>query len=313
MARIVARRLLLAIPTLLVVTFLVFVLVDLAPGDAAEFLAGDQPTAERITEIRKELRLNDPVLVRYVRWAGKAVQGDLGRSLFTDQKVGTMLKDRLSVTASLAGLAALFTIVVGTIGGILAALRPRSWLDRAITWFAAAATAAPPFWLGLVLVLFVSLKLGWLPAVQYVGLNDGLWEWLRHLILPAVALGTLPAAELTLQLKASLIEVLGGDYVLAARAKGMTTRNLIGKHAMKNAAIPVVTVLGQRIAQLLGGAVTIEFVFNLPGIGRLARDGAINRDIPTLLGVVVMTTLFVLAINVLVDISYGYFNPKVRT
>jgi peptide/nickel transport system permease protein len=170
----------------------------------------------------------------------------------------------------------------------------------------------PPFWLALVLIVYFAINRHWFPAVGYVGLHQGFVEWLTRLVLPATALAALPAAELALQLRGSLVEVLGRDYIMAVRAKGLTSLGIIGKHGLKNAAIPVVTVLGFRVAQLLGGTVTIELVFNINGIGRLAINSTLNHDIPVLLGLVVVTTLVVLAINVLVDISYGYFNPKVR-
>jgi len=313
MARLVARRVAWAIPLLLIVTFLVFVLVDRAPGDPAFKLAGDNPTPERVAEIRAQLNLDDPLLVRYGRWVENAVTGDLGSSIFSGQSVGRLIVDRLAVTASLAFVALIITLVVSFIGGILAALWPGRWPDRVITWLASILVALPPFWLAMVLVLYFAINRSWFPAIGYTGLVDDPWEWLHHLILPAIALAALPAAELTLQLKGSLMEELGKDYILANRAKGLSKRAIVCKHALKNAAIPVVTVLGHRIAQLLGGAVIIEAVFVLPGLGTLAVQSSLNRDVPVLLGIVVMSTIFVIFVNVIVDISYGYFNPKVRT
>lgn len=315
MLQTVLRRVLLAVPILLFVTFLVFLIVDLAPGDAAQHLAGDNPTPEAIEAVRQELHLDDPVFVRYGRWVGDAVRGDLGESLRLRRPVWPDVRDRLSVTASLAGLAIAFSIAIALVGGVLAALRPRSWLDRGITWLAAVSIAAPSFWIALLLVKYVAVerKLFGLPALNYVGLDKGFGEWFRHLVLPATALAIVSSAGLAMQLKAALIEVLGGNFVLAARAKGMSTLNIIGKHGLKNAAIPVVTVLGQRIGFLLGGAVTVELLCNLPGLGLYARDAAFVRDIPALLGVVVVSTTVVLLVNMFVDISYGYFNPKVRS
>jgi peptide/nickel transport system permease protein len=311
--RLIAKRLAFAVPTLLFVTFLVFALVNFAPGDAAVELAGENPTPERIQQIREDLRLDDPLLVRYGRWLGDAVTGDFGTSVTSRQEVSELITTRLAVTASLAAIALVLMIVLAIFFGILGALWPGRWIDRLITWVAALAIAAPPFWIGLVLVLLFAVDRSWFPAIGYTGLDGGVSEWLRHLILPAIALAALPAAELALQLKGALTEELGRDYLLAVRAKGMTARSIVGKHALKNAAIPVVTVLGHRIAQLLGGAVTIEAVFVLPGLGSLAVASTINRDIPVLLSIVVISTLFVIVVNLLVDISYGYFNPKVRT
>jgi peptide/nickel transport system permease protein len=309
----IAKRLAFAVPTLLFVTFLVFALVNFAPGDAAVELAGENPTPERIQQIRDDLHLEDPLLVRYGNWLSDAVHGDFGTSVTSRQDVSSLIANRLEVTASLAAIALVMMIALALVFGILGALWPGGWIDRLITWVAALAIAAPPFWIGLVLVLLFAVNRSWFPAIGYTPLDEGISEWLRHLMLPAIALAALPAAELALQLKGALTEELGRDYLLAVRAKGMTSRSIVGKHALKNAAIPVVTVLGHRIAQLLGGAVTIEAVFVLPGLGSLAVASTINRDIPVLLSIVVISTLFVIIVNLLVDISYGYFNPKVRT
>jgi peptide/nickel transport system permease protein len=306
MLRLVVRRVLIGVPLLLFVSFSVFVLIDLAPGDPAASLAGENATAEQIAAVRQNLHLDDSIVARYVRWLGGAIHGDLGTSLQSGQSVSSLIADKLSVTASIVGMSLLFVLVLALIGGVVGAVRPRGLADRAVTVVASIATAIPPFWLALVLIVYFAINRSWFPAVESVV------EWLKHLVLPAVALAAVPAAELALQLRGSLSEVLGRDYIMATRAKGLTRRSIIGKHGLKNAAIPVVTVLGFRIAQMLGGTVTIELVFNINGLGRLAVNSTLSHDIPVLLGLVVVTTLVVLVINVLVDISYGYFNPKVR-
>jgi len=312
MLRLVVRRVLIGVPLLLFVSFSVFVLIDLAPGDPAASLAGENATAEQIAAVRQNLHLDDSIVARYVRWLGGAVHGDLGTSLQSGQSVSSLIADKLSVTASIVGMSLLFVLVLALIGGVVGAVRPRGLADRAVTVVASIATAIPPFWLALVLIVYFAINRSWFPAVGYVGPDESIVEWLKHLVLPAVALAAVPAAELALQLRGSLSEVLGRDYIMATRAKGLTRRSIIGKHGLKNAAIPVVTVLGFRIAQMLGGTVTIELVFNINGLGRLAVNSTLSHDIPVLLGLVVVTTLVVLVINVLVDISYGYFNPKVR-
>ncbi|WP_107985237.1 ABC transporter permease [Rhodococcus sp. OK519] len=312
MLRFAARRLLMAIPLLLVVSFVVFVLIDLAPGDPAVTLAGENPTPAQVEQIREQLRLDDSLPERYASWLAHAVQGDLGQSFVNGQSVAEMVGDRLSVTMSLVLVAMILTLVIGPLAGLAAAARPGAWVDRVITALASAAIAVPPFWLGLILVVVLAVNLGWLPALGYEPLADGFGPWISHLILPAIALAMLPMAEVALQLKTSLADVLGRDYILNAEAKGLSVTQVRIKHAAKNAAVPVVTVLGSRFAQMIGGTVAIETVFGLAGLGTLAVNSVLGRDIPVLLGLVVLTTAIVLVVNLLVDISYGYFNPKVR-
>lgn len=312
MLQFAARRLLTAIPLLLIVSFLIFVLIDLTPGDPALTLAGENPTPAQVEQIREQLRLDDPLPQRYAAWLGDAVRGDLGESFVNRQSVAEIITDRLAVTLSLVGVAMAITLAVGPLAGMAAARRPGGIVDRVVTTVASAAIAVPPFWLGLILVVVFAVNLGWLPALGYEPLSEGFVPWLQHLILPAFALAMLPMAEVALQLKTALADVLRRDYILNAEAKGLSSRRVMFKHAAKNAAVPVVTVFGSRFAQVLGGTVAIETVFNLAGLGTLAVNSVLGRDIPVLLGLVVLTTGIVLVVNLLVDISYGYFNPKVR-
>ncbi|WP_300680653.1 ABC transporter permease [Nocardioides sp.] len=307
------RRLGVALPVLIAVTFCVFVLVDLAPGDPAAALAGENPTPERIAAIRATLGLDHPLLSRYGSWLASAVHADLGSSLANGQSVTRVIGDRLPVTISLVVVAMAITLIVGLSAGMLAAVRHGRPVDRVITALASAAIALPPFWVALVLVLLFSVNLGWLPSIGYEPLSAGLWPWLSHLLLPGLALSLLPMAEVTMQFRQALSSVLRLDYITNAEARGLSRPRVLVKHASKNAAVPVTTVFGYRFAQVLGGTVAIESVFDLPGIGRLAVNSVLSRDIPVLLGLVALTTLIVLVINLLVDISYGYFNPKVRT
>ena len=312
MTRYAIRRLAMAIPMLLVVTFVVFALIALAPGDPAASLAGDNPTPERIAEIRDTLGLDDPLLTRYSHWLGGVVRGDLGSSLANGQSVTKIIGGRLPVTLSLVLITMVITLVVGLSAGMLAARKPGTVTDRLIAAAAAAAIALPPFWIALVLVLVFSVNAGWFPSIGYTPIADGPGAWLEHLILPAVALSLLPTAEVALQFRSALTGVLKSDYIMNAEAKGLSRRSVLGKHAAKNAAVPVSTVFGYRFAQVLGGTVAIESVFDLPGLGRLAVSSVFARDVPVLLGLVALTTLIVLVMNLLVDVSYGYFNPKVR-
>jgi peptide/nickel transport system permease protein len=313
MLRYAGKRLLAAIPLLFVVPLLVFLLIDLVPGDPAVVLAGDEPTPERIALIREELGLDRNVLVRYAEWVFGALQGDLGRSYVSEQQVADLLFRRMATTVSLVAVAMVVAVVIGATIAILAAMRPGGLFDKVANGWASVAIAIPAFWFGLVLASLFAVTYQIFPAFGYQPLSEGVGLWLYHLILPALALGLLPSAEVTLQLRSALGQVLKSDYVLNAEAKGLSRSSIVLKHSLKNAAIPVVTVLGFRVAEVLAGTVTIELIFNMPGLGRLAVDAVQGRDVPVLLGFVLFSTVAVVLINLLVDVSYGYFNPKVRT
>ncbi|MGE0880348.1 MAG: ABC transporter permease [Acidimicrobiia bacterium] len=313
MLKLVGRRLLISIPMIFIVTFLVFALVDFAPGDPARTLAGDSPTPERVAAIREELRLNDPLPVRYARWVGNAVQGDLGKSYVRNRPVYDLIKEKFAITFSELVVALFFMLVIGIALGVIGALRPRGIPDRIVTVIGSFTIAMPPMWLALILILFFAVNNNILPSQGYVPLADGFFDWFQHLLLPGFVLAAVPGAELALQLKGGLAETMGRDYVLAATAKGLPRNTLIFKHALKNAAIPVVTVLGLRIGQIIGSSVIVDTIFTMNGLGSLAMASVLSGDIPVLLGFVVLTTLVTITMNVLVDISYGYFNPKIRT
>lgn len=312
MIKLVARRLLSSIPLLLVVSFAVFLLIDLAPGDPAYRLAGDNPSPEQVEQVRKALRLDDPLVVRYGRWVGDLAQGSLGTSMSTSEPVSELVARRLPITLSLTALALLISIAVGLAAGVVAAIFPNRWPDRLVIALGSAGIAVPSFWLGLLLVIFFAVERDWFPALGYEPLSDGFWPWLHHLALPSITLAILPTAEMALQVRASVLEVLNRDYILAARARGLAPASIVLKHALKNAAIPVVTVLGFRVSQLLGGSVIVESVFVLNGVGTLAIISALSSDMPVMLALTVITTLAVVVINLCVDSSYAYFNPKVR-
>ena len=313
MAQLALRRLLTSIPILLVVSFVVFVMVALIPGDPAAVLAGENATPQQIDEVRHSLGLDQPLLVRYGHWLWAALHGDFGNSLRTGQSVGAILATHIPVTLSLVLLTVVLATAVGVLAAVFAAARSGSLIDRALTALSAVAMAVPPFWVSLVLVLVFAVTYRLFPAVGYVPITRSPVDWLSHLFLPALALAALPAAELALQLKDSLTAELRRDYVLVARSKGLAKSVILFKHALRNAAIPVTTVLGYRMAQLLGGTVTVEVVFVIPGLGSTAVTSVQARDVTVLLGLVVITTLAVILINLLVDISYGFLNPKVRS
>ncbi|MCB9394975.1 MAG: ABC transporter permease [Acidimicrobiaceae bacterium] len=312
MVQLFFRRLAMTVPILVLASFLVFGLVLLVPGDPAITLAGDNATEEQIQVIRDRLGLDDPIHVQYGRWASAAVQGDLGDSLFSGRSVTKSIGERLPVTVSLAAVSVLIALMIAIPAGLLSATRRGTWLDTTATVGASLGLAMPSFWLGAVLALIFALSLGWLPATGYVPLTENPFEWFRHLVLPGLTLGTSAAAETTRQLRASLGDVLQQDYVRTARAVGLRSRVVVLKHGMKNAAMPVVTVLGFQVAFLLGGSVIVEQLFALPGLGGLAIRAVLDRDLPVIQGVVLFTTALVVSINLLVDLMYGWLNPKVR-
>jgi peptide/nickel transport system permease protein len=314
MLMLAARRVLSSVPLLLVLSLLVFLMLDLMPGDAATALAGENASVQKIAETRERLGLDQPVLERYVHWLAAAVHGDLGQSLYSSRPVTGTIMERLPVTASLGLLAMLMVIVVGLPLGILAARRPNSLVDRLLSVFASISMSLPPFVLGLLLVLVFAITLPLLPPTGYVSLAEGgPGEWLRSLILPAVAVAAIPVAELARQTRSAIVDTLGMDYIRTVRAKGVRERSVVLKHALKNAGVPIATVLGLQVNRLLAGSVTVEFVFAMPGFGALAVNAVIQRDLPIILGVVLVSALIVVVVNVLTDLSYGLLNPRLRS
>jgi peptide/nickel transport system permease protein len=313
MLRFVGKRLLAIIPVVVVVTFVVFVLMEIPPGDAANTIAGDGASEEQVQAIRTELRLDEPFFQRYAAWLGDAAQGDFGNSYTSKEPVIDMILDRAPVTLSLGLVSLVMGIGLGVVLGVIGAIRPRGFVDRGITALSSVMLAVPSFWLALVLILILAVNNPIFPTIGYAPLlEEGPYEWLRHLILPAIALSLSAAATIALQLKAALVAEEGSDYLLAARAKGLTRSSLLFKHSFKNAAVPVVTILGFRVATLLGGTVIIETIFVLPGLGLLAQQSAVSRDVPVVLGILTVTSIFIMVVNVLVDASYGYLNPKLK-
>ncbi|QKT09495.1 MULTISPECIES: ABC transporter permease [unclassified Rhodococcus (in: high G+C Gram-positive bacteria)] len=312
MLTLIAKRIASAIPMLLFVSFFVYALVDLVPGDAATALAGDNASAEQIEQTRQALGLDQPLIVRYLDWLGGALTGDLGTSLYSTQSVVQIIAERLPVTLSLTFVTMLIVVAVGLPAGIAAAVRPNSWLDRGLTVLSSVAIAVPPFIVALALVIPLAILSPIFPATGYAMLTDGAGAWLQHLILPAIAIAAISAAELARQTRASLVDVLGRDFIRTARAKGLLQKAIIGKHGLKNAGVPIVTVLGLQVSRVLAGAVTVEFVFALPGLGTLAVSSVFSRDVPVILGIVMVCAVFIVVINVIVDATYGYLNPRVR-
>ena len=314
MLTMIGRRLLAAIPLLLFVSLFVFALLDLVPGDAARNVAGETATEEEVAATRERLGLNDPFFVRYFSWLVNALHGDLGTSLYSSEGVSSIIAQRLPITASLAVVALIMAIVVGLPVGILAAVRANSLVDRAVTALAALLMSVPPFVVGLILVIVFAINMDLFPATGYSEISDaGLGGWLQHLILPGIAIAAISAAEFARQTRGALVDTLGMDHIRTVRAKGLRRPMIIGKHALKNAGIPIATVVGLQVSRVLAGAVTVEFVFAIPGFGSLAVQSVNQRDVPVILGIVMVSAVVVIVANIMVDLSYGYFNPRTRT
>lgn len=306
------RRIVRGVVVVWLVHLLTFLLVQLIPGDPAEVIAGEQATPERVAEIRSSLGLEEPVWQRYWESLTGVLGGDLGESLFSGRSVTSLLADAAPATVSLALAALLFAAVVGVAAGAVAGLAQGRWLDRVVTTFASLGIAMPGFWVGMMLATVFAITLGWLPATSYAPLSRGLGEWLSHLVLPAIALGTVVAAEVARHTRGGVIDVMGQSFVRAAKARGSSGATLVRRHVIRNTAIPVVTVLGLSAGTLLGGTIVVETVFGISGLGSLAIGSVLSRDYPLIQGYVLVTALIVVVINFLVDISYGVINPKVR-
>jgi peptide/nickel transport system permease protein len=306
------RRLAFTIPMLAVVSFCVFSLIVLVPGDPAVALAGENPDPEQIQAVRERLGLDDPFLVQFWHWFTGVLHGDLGESLFSSQSVAASVFSRLPTTLSLAGLSLFVAVLLGVSVGVLAAMRPGTWIDRTATFAASLGVAVPYFWVAMILVLLFAINLTVFPAVGYTPFSENPVQWFLHLFLPATALGLAPAAVIARQTRAAMTGVLREDYVRTATAKGLPPVRVVGRHALKNAAVPVVTAFGLEASRLIGGTVVIEQLFALPGLGSLAYSSVFARDFPMVQGVLLVVAALVLLINLIVDLSYGYFNPRIR-
>jgi peptide/nickel transport system permease protein len=300
----VARRLVHLVPVLLGISFLVFLLVHLVPGDPVRIMLQDVGSPEQVARVRQQLGLDRPIYIQYVSFVTRALQGDFGRSIHTRRPVAQEIRFRIPFTVRMAVAATLVAIVLGIVLGAIAAMHHQSALDYGTMVIALAGVSLPSFWFGLVLILVFSLHLRWLPPTGA--------DSLLHLILPAITLGSGAAAIIARLTRSSMLEVLRQDYIRTARAKGVTDRRMIYRHALKNAMIPVVSIVGLQFASLLGGAVIVETVFGWPGIGRLAVDAIFNRDIPVIQAVVLVAAVIFVLVNLIVDLLYGWLDPRIR-
>jgi peptide/nickel transport system permease protein len=312
MGRYLARKLAQMLPVALIVTIIVFALTNLLPGDPTVTILGEQATAEQRAAVRVEYGLDRPAPLRYVEWLGRAAQGDFGRSLRTREHVSEMLAARVPVTLQLTFIAILIAVAIGVPAGILAARFRGTGIDVVVSFIAMSSVAIPYFWMGVMLILFFSLRLGWLPPSGYVPFFADPVQNLRLMVLPAVTIGTAFAALVMRQTRASMLQVLTQDYIRTARAKGMSEPRVVLKHALRNALIPVSTVVGLQIGALLGGAVVTETVFAMPGLGRMLVDGIFQRDFPVIQGAILFIVVAVFAVNVLTDLLYRLFDPRVK-
>ena len=291
---------------------IVFFMLRLVPGDPVAAILGIEYTPEAAAQLRHNLGLDKPIYVQYVEWMGGVLHGDLGKSIDTRQSVSNDIIKAFPKTLSITVLAFIFGVVVSVPVGILAALRRGSVFDFIASSTTFIGISLPPFWFGIVFILIFAVQLHWFPSVGYVPPSEGLWPWLKHLLLPALAAGVGEVAILMRFVRAGLLEVLGSDYVRTARAKGLSENRVIVHHAMRNAMIPVVTVAGLSLAALLGGLVITETVFAISGIGRLLVNSIFAKDYPIVQGVILVITLFFVLTNLLVDVMYTFLDPRIR-
>ena len=308
----IVRRLLGVIPVMLVVGVFVFSLLHLAPGDPAAIIAGDNATEANIALIRASLGLDRPLLEQFTSWGWATMQGDLGVSMFSQIAVTTLIQQRVGPTFSLAFTTMLVAVTIAITFGVLAAWKAGSLLDRMVMGAAVMGFSVPVFVVGYILVYFVALQWHWLPVQGYTLLTDGFWPWLQHLILPSVALGLAYVALIARITRASMLDVLAEDYIRTASAKGVATVPMLLGHALKNAAVPIITVIGIGVALLISGVVITESVFNIPGIGRLVVDAITRRDYPIIQGVMIVFAAVYVLINLAIDISYSFLDPRIR-
>jgi len=306
------QRLASTILVMALVGIFVFLLLHFSAGDPAAIIAGDYATPQQIVAIRQRLGLDDPLLVQFWRWALRVIQGDLGVSIFSNTPVSVLILQRLEPTLSLALLTMMFAVSIAVTFGVLAAWRVGSLVDRVLMGFSVLGFSMPAFVVGYALIYIFAIELRWLPVQGYRSIVEGVGPWLLHLILPTLTLGLAYVALIARMTRASMLDVLEEDYIRTAKAKGVATRTMLMKHALKNAGVPIVTVVGIGVALLIGGVVITETVFNIPGIGRLVVDAISKRDYPIIQGVILLFSGVYVLVNLLVDLSYTLIDPRIR-
>ena len=312
MPKLIAFRIAQAIPVMLVVAVLTFLLMHLLPGDPATIIAGDMADQDAIAQVRRDLGLDQPVATQLWLWITNLLQGDFGRSLMLNQPVATAVAERLPVTLSLALVAFVITIPVGIVLGVVAAVWRDTWADSAVMMLALVGVSVPNFWIAILSVILFSVTLGWLPSSGYAPLSQGFGNWLASLIQPAVVLALFQIGYLARMTRSAMLEVLDQDYIRTARAKGVSPFTTIVKHAFRNTLMQVVTVSGYILSLLIGGSVVIEQIFAMPGIGRLLVQAIMARDYPVVQGTMLMLGFAFVFINIVIDLIYAYVDPRIR-
>jgi peptide/nickel transport system permease protein len=308
----VARRILATIPVLAMVAIFVFLMLRLTPGDPAAIIAGDAANSQQIELIRERLGLNEPIHEQFVTWIGNLLRGNLGESFFFKTAVADLIAQRVGPTLVLATSTILVTVLVAVPLGVIAAYRRGTLVDRVVMGFSVLGFSVPTFVLGYLLIYLFAIRLDLFPVQGYTSVLDGFWPFLHRLVLPTLTLSVIYIALIARITRASMLDVLGEDYIRTAHAKGLTNRAVLLRHGLRNAAVPIVTVIGIGIALLIGGVVVTESVYNIPGLGRLTVDAVLGRDYPTIQGVILVFSFAYVLINLLIDISYTLLDPRIR-
>lgn len=308
----ISKRLLSLIPVLAVVTIAIFLIIHITPGDPAAAILGMEASQEEIQQLNQDLGLDRPILEQYTSWVANVFKGDLGDSIFMNQPVSEAIAEHITPTLSLAILAQVIAILLAIPFGIIAAYKRGSIADYTLMGMSLLGMALPSFLLGLFLMLFVGVKLQWLPVAGYEPLSSGFWEHMKYLILPGISLGTIQAALITRMTRSSMLEVLNLNFIKTARSKGLHEMKVLFKHAFRSAFLPILTVIGQTFGTLVTGAVVVEAIFNIPGLGQLILNSIARRDFAVIQGVVLVVTLMYVTINLIIDLLYGAVDPRVR-
>jgi len=308
----IARRLVAIIPVLTVVAVLVFLMLRLTPGDPAAVIAGDNATSDQINDIREKLGLNEPIWTQFAIWIGNILQGNFGESFFFKKTVAELIAQRIEPTLALATCTLIFAVCISVPMGVMAAYRQGSLFDRVVMAFAVMGFSVPGFVIGYCLIYVFAIELGWLPVQGYIRIGVNFWQFLERMVLPSLTLSVGFVALISRITRASVLEVLNEDYIRTARAKGLSNRVVLMRHALRNAAVPILTVIGIGVAILIGGAVVTESVFALPGLGRLTVDAIVRRDYPVIQGVLLVVSGVYVLINLAVDVLYVVLDPRIR-
>jgi peptide/nickel transport system permease protein len=312
MIRYIGKRLLATIPVMAIVAVLVFAMLRFTPGDPAAIIAGASATSQDVIDIRAKLGLDRPVLAQFLAWIGRMFTGDFGESFFFKKSVAELVADRIEPTLMLATTTMILSIAVAVPLGVLAAWKQGTWIDRIVMGLSVLGFSVPVFVIGYVLIYVFSIELGWLPVQGYQPVAEGLWGCLLRLVLPSVTLSVIYIALIARITRTSVLEVLGEDYIRTARAKGLPDVVVLVRHALRNAAVPIVTVIGIGVALLIGGVVVTESVFSIPGLGRLTVDAVLARDYPTVQAVILLFSFVYVLVNLIVDLLYTVLDPRIR-